>query len=210
MAAPLKPPRKYAVLASGRGSNLLAIMDGVDKGIVPALPSLVLSDNIDAKALGLAKEYGVETLFIDPKLFKGKNKYGAEIIRELNGRGIEMVCLAGFMRILSENVVNAFLGKIINIHPSLLPAFPGLDVQRKALEAGAGESGCTVHFVNAGVDSGPIISQAKVKIEKSDSVESLSRKILKEEHKIYPPALSALIEGRLRVENGKVMEEESR
>lgn len=210
MATPQNHLHKYAVLASGRGSNLLAIMKAVGRGIVPALPSLVISDNQEAKALELAKEYGVETLYIDPKLHKGRKKYGAEIIRELKSRGIEMICLAGFMRILGENVVDAFPNRTINIHPSLLPAFPGLDVQRRALEAGVEESGCTVHFVDAGVDTGPIIRQAKVKIEKTDSVESLSRRILAEEHRIYPLALSALIEGRLFIENGKVIEKNTR
>jgi phosphoribosylglycinamide formyltransferase-1 len=210
MTIPLKPPHKYGVLVSGRGSNLLAIMDAAGEGIVPALPSLVLSDKQDAKALDCAREYGVETLYIDPKLHKGKRAYGAEIIRELRNREIDTICLAGFMRILGENVVDAFPGRIINIHPSLLPAFPGLDVQRKALEAGVEESGCTVHFVETGVDSGPIIIQAKVKIEKSDSVESLSQRILKEEHRIYPQALAALLEGRLRIENGKVIEGKNR
>ena len=210
MAIPLNHPHKYAVLASGRGSNLLAIMEAVDNGIVPTLPSLVLSDKRDAKALECAKERGVDTLYINPKLHKGRKAYGAEIIRELRNRSIETICLAGFMRILDENIVNEFPNRIINIHPSLLPAFPGLDVQRRALEAGAEESGCTVHFVDAGVDTGPIIIQAKVKIEKSDSVESLSQRILKEEHRIYPLALSALIESRLRVVDGKVIEEKRR
>jgi len=202
---PPKPLPKYAVLASGRGSNLHSILKAVDNKVVPALPTLVLSDKSDAKALSIAADYGVETLFLDPKNYKGRKSYGDAIVKELFKRDIEYICLAGFMRILGENIVTAFPNRIINIHPSLLPAFPGLEAQRQALDAGVEESGCTVHFVDSGVDTGPIIMQTKVKVSKTDSEQSLSKKILEQEHIIYPKVLSALLEQRITIENGKVI-----
>ncbi|MDH5542389.1 MAG: phosphoribosylglycinamide formyltransferase [Nitrospinota bacterium] len=201
------PPKlipEYAVLASGRGSNLQALLEAVTKNIVPYFPRVVLSDNLDAKALTIAAEHGIETVFLDPKKHKGRIAYGEGIKSELASRGVEYICLAGFMRILGENVVAAFPNRIINIHPSLLPSFPGLEAQRQALDAGVEESGCTVHFVDSGVDTGPIIMQAKVKVNQNDSVQALSERILEQEHLIYPKVISALLEKRITIKNGVV------
>jgi phosphoribosylglycinamide formyltransferase-1 len=140
----------------------------------------------------------VETVFVDPSVHKGRKAFGHRAIEELTARGIDTVCLAGFMRIIDVSLINAFKGRIINIHPSLLPAFPGLDAQKQALLAGAKETGCTVHFVDEGVDTGPIIRQAKVTIEPDDTVESLSMKILAHEHRIYPEVVQALMEDKIK------------
>jgi len=199
------PLHKYAVLASGRGSNLKAILEAADKGIVPYKPSLVLTDNAQAGALDYARRHGVETCFIDPKVHRGRSAMGRRIIEELKKRGIDTICLAGFMRIVHESVVNEFRWRTINIHPALLPAFPGLEAQRQALEAGVKESGCTVHFVDEGVDTGPVIMQAKVPVLDDDTVESLSARILREEHRIYPVVIRALLEDRIKIVDGKAV-----
>ncbi len=188
---------KYAVLVSGRGSNLEAIINSVKKGIVPSMPSMVLTDNSSAKALEFAKKAGIETCFVDPKLHKGKKRMGDEIVRLLKAKGIDTICLAGFMRIIGKNVVEAFPRRIINIHPSLLPMFPGLEAQRQALDAGAAVSGCTVHFVDEGIDTGTIIEQSRVDVLKNDTVETLSARILEREHAVYPRVLASLLNGSL-------------
>lgn len=198
-------PLRYSVWASGRGSNLKALLDAHDQGRLSRAPSLALTDNASAPAMEHARARGVETLFIDPALHKGRKAFGAKAVEELRKRGIEAICLAGFMRIVDAGIIRAFPNRIINIHPSLLPLFPGLDVQKRAIEAGAKESGCTVHFVDEGVDTGPIIMQASVPVLPGDTAETLSARILKEEHRIYPIVVQALIDGRIREESGRVV-----
>lgn len=193
----MKSKHKYAVFVSGRGSNLNAMFDAVRDGRLSYKPDLVLTDNPSATALEYARENGVETCWVDPAVNKGRRAFAEAAIKELKARGIDTICLAGFMRIVDKALVDAFPGRIINIHPALLPAFPGLDAQRQALEAGVAESGCTVHFVDEGVDTGAVIMQARVPVEKGDTVETLSNRILEQEHRIYPEAVQALMDDRI-------------
>lgn len=195
----------YAVLASGRGSNFKAILKAVDDGSLPHLPAVLLVDNAVAPAMDIAKSYGIETLFINPKEYKGKKKFGVKIVAEMKKRDVDTLVLAGFMRIIAGNVVKAFQGRIINIHPSLLPAFTGLDAQKQALDAGVKEAGCTVHFVDEGIDTGAVIAQAKVSVERGDTAESLSARILKQEHKIYPQTLALILNDKVKLVNGKAL-----
>ncbi|MZG53317.1 MAG: phosphoribosylglycinamide formyltransferase [Nitrospinae bacterium] len=197
---------KLAVLVSGRGSNLQAIIDSIEKNNLAAEISLVLSNVKDAYALERGKKHGLEVVFLDPKVFPGKADYEQQMIDLLQSKSVDLVCLAGFMRILGEKFIEAFSGKIINIHPSLLPAFPGLNVQKKALEHGAKFSGCTVHFVNEEVDGGPIIKQAVVPIHDEDSIDSLSERILEQEHIIYPEAIRLIIEDKIKVSGRRVLQ----
>jgi phosphoribosylglycinamide formyltransferase-1 len=197
---------RIGVLASGRGSNLKAIIDAIDRGDLDVELAVVISDVADAAALEIAREAGIDALYIDPEKKKARMTEAAErrIIDELTSRGVELVALAGFMRILSPRLVGAFKMRIMNIHPSLLPSFPGLRVQKKALEYGVKFSGCTVHFVDEGVDTGPIVIQAAVPVEDDDTVETLSARILKEEHRIYAEAIRRFAEGRLKIDGRKV------
>ena len=197
---------KLAVLVSGRGSNLQAIIDSIEKNNLAAEISLVLSNVKDAYALERGKKHGLEVVFLDPKVFPDKADYEQQMIDLLQSKSVDLVCLAGFMRILGEKFIEAFSGKIINIHPSLLPAFPGLNVQKKALEHGAKFSGCTVHFVNEEVDGGPIIKQAVVPIHDGDSIDSLSERILEQEHIIYPEAIRLIIEDKIKVSGRRVLQ----
>lgn len=201
---------RVAVLASGRGSNLQALLDAEKRGELPhAHIALVVSDNPDAPALQRAQAAGVEAVFVDPAPFKKKRaEYDTEILKVLRSRQIEFLVLAGFMRILSDVLLNAYPGKIINIHPALLPAFPGLHAQRQALEHGVKVSGCTVHFVDAGVDTGPIILQAVVPVMNDDTEDILSARILQYEHRIFPKALDIISRGLVRVEGRRVFIEE--
>ena len=196
---------RFAVFVSGRGSNLKAILHAYDSSLLPQKPSLVLTDTQTAPALDYAREYGIQTCFVDPKFHKGRKKYGAQIIEELKNRGIDTICLAGFMRIIHKEVINEFRWRIVNIHPSLLPAFPGLEAQRQALDAGVKESGCTVHFVDEGVDSGQIIMQSVVAVKKDDTQDTLSSRILEQEHRIYPIVIKALLEDRIKRIDGKAV-----
>ncbi len=188
---------KLAVLVSGRGSNLQAIIDSIEKNYLNAEISLVMSNVKDAYALERATKHGLECVFLDPKAFSNRNDYEQKMIDLLQSKSIELVCLAGFMRILGKKFIEAFPGKIINIHPSLLPAFPGLNVQKRALEHGAKYSGCTVHIVNEEVDGGPIILQSVVPIKDEDDTQSLSERILEQEHIIYPEAIKLIIENKI-------------
>ena len=188
---------KLAVLVSGRGSNLQAIIDSIEKNNLAAEISLILSNVPDAYGLQRGKKHGLESVFLNPKKFFSRNDYEKKMIELLQTKSVDLVCLAGFMRILGKKFIEAFSGKIINIHPSLLPAFPGLNVQEKALEYGAKFSGCTVHFVNEKVDNGAIILQAIVPILDEDDVQSLSDRILEQEHIIYPEAIRLIIEDNL-------------
>jgi phosphoribosylglycinamide formyltransferase-1 len=197
---------RIGVLASGRGSNLQAIIDAIERRDLDVELAVVISDVADARALEIARRAGVDAVYIDPEKKKARMTQAAEqkIIDELKSRDVGLIALAGFMRILSPNFVSTFRLRILNIHPSLLPSFPGLKVQQKALEYGVKFSGCTVHFVDEGVDTGPIIIQAAVPILDDDTEKSLSARILKEEHRIYPEAIRLFAEGRLVVEGRRV------
>ena len=196
---------KLAVLVSGRGSNLQAIIDSIEKNNMAAEISLILSNVPDAYALQRGKKHGLESVFLNPKNFSSRDDYEKQMIELLQTKSIDLVCLAGFMRILGKKFIEAFSGKIINIHPSLLPAFPGLNVQKKALEHGAKFSGCTVHFVNEEVDGGAIILQAIVPILDEDDVKSLSDRILEQEHIIYPEAIRLIIDDNLEFSGRRVI-----
>jgi phosphoribosylglycinamide formyltransferase-1 len=200
---------KMGVLASGRGTNLQAIIDAIENGEVDAHITLVLSDQPDAPALDRANKHGIESMWLDPKQFSGKMEYDRAVAGKLKEKGVDLVCLAGYMRILSPEFIRTFEGKIINIHPSLLPAFPGLNVQQKAIDYGVKFSGCTVHFVNEEVDAGPIILQAVVPVHESDDAGSLAERILVQEHLIYPRAIQLIAENHLRIDNRKVSTKES-
>jgi phosphoribosylglycinamide formyltransferase 1 len=196
---------KLAVLVSGRGSNLQAIIDSIEKNNLAAEISLILSNVPDAYALQRGKKHGLESVFLNPKNFPSRDDYEKQMIELLQTKSIDLVCLAGFMRILGKKFIEAFSGKIINIHPSLLPAFPGLNVQEKALGHGVKFTGCTVHFVNEEVDGGAIILQAIVPILDEDDVQSLSDRILDQEHIIYPEAIRLIIEDNLKFSGRRVI-----
>jgi phosphoribosylglycinamide formyltransferase 1 len=196
---------KLAVLVSGRGSNLQAIIDSIKKNNLEAEIALVISDVKDAFALERAQKHCLDGLFLDPKSYSDQNSYEQKIIEQVKSKSVDLVCLAGFMRVLSKHFIEAFPGRIINIHPSLLPAFPGLDVQKRALEHGVRFSGCTVHYVNEEVDGGAIISQAVVPIFDDDNEVSLSERILEKEHIIYPEAIRMIIEDRLTLTGRRVL-----
>ena len=197
---------KLAVLASGRGSNLQAIIDNIEKGALSAEIAVVVSDQPDAYALERAKKHDIPAVHVSAKGYKGKrDEYDTLLVKKLRNRNVDLVCLAGFMRIISPVLIKAFPNRILNIHPSLLPSFPGLHVQKKAIDHGVKFSGCTVHFVDEDMDTGPIIIQAVVPILDSDTEDSLSERILKQEHKIYSRAIQLFAEGRLKVEGRRVL-----
>jgi phosphoribosylglycinamide formyltransferase-1 len=199
--------KKIAVLCSGRGTNLEAIIKNKETGLLQAEIAVVLSDNPDAPALAIARKHGVKALFQDP----GPKKtwlipeVEEKWVQTLKDHKVDLVCLAGFMRIIKKPLLDAFAGRILNIHPALLPAFPGLEVQKKALEYGVKFSGCTVHFVDDSVDGGPIIAQAVVPVLDGDTPETLSDRILKEEHRIYTEAINLVLSGRFRIEGCRVL-----
>lgn len=190
---PLPRPARLAVLASGRGSNLAALLDAFPEGDPVGAVVLVLSDKQRAGALRRAAERGVDARFVP---FPDRASFEREALALLEQAGIDLVCLAGFMKILSPEFVARYRGRLLNIHPSLLPAFRGLDAQRQAIEAGARVSGCTVHFVDDGVDTGQVVAQAQVPVLPGDDVASLAARILVEEHRVYPEAVRAVLLGR--------------
>jgi len=190
---------KIGVLVSGRGSNLQAIMDAIEAGQVSATIRIVISDNKDAYALERAQKYGLKTLFLDPKESKTREDYDRRIVEHLQKEDVELVVLAGFMRILTPYFINTFKFRIMNIHPALLPSFPGLHSQKQAVDYGVKVSGATVHFVDEGCDTGPIILQVAVKVEDEDTSETLATRILEQEHKIYPQAIQLYATGRLEI-----------
>jgi phosphoribosylglycinamide formyltransferase-1 len=191
-------------MASGRGTNLQAIIDATQSGFIPGKITLVISDNPDAFALIRAQKAKIPTLVLDFKSFTGKKAYEDELLKVLKKENPSIICLAGYMRIVGKAIISQFYYRILNIHPSLLPAFPGLDAQKQALEYGVKVSGCTVHFVDEGMDSGPIILQAPVLIKDNDTVESLSQSILEKEHEIYCQAIKMLLEDKLMVQGRTV------
>jgi phosphoribosylglycinamide formyltransferase 1 len=196
---------RVGVLASGRGSNLQALLHASARPDYPAEVVVVISERERAAALDRARADGVEALFVNPKDFGDRESFDLALVRELTARRVGLVCHAGFMRILSVPYVRAFAGRAMNIHPSLLPAFPGLHAQRQALEHGAKVAGATVHFVDEGVDTGPIVLQASVPVQPDDTEESLSARILAEEHRLYPEAVRLFAEGRLEVVGRRVI-----
>jgi phosphoribosylglycinamide formyltransferase 1 len=196
---------KIGILISGRGSNMTAIIEAVQSGRIPkAEVGVVISDKTRAEGLEKAKARGIETVVITRKQ-RSREEHDAEIIAELRRRGVELVCLAGYMRLLSRDFIRAFPDKIINIHPSLLPAFPGLDAQRQAIEYGVKISGCTVHFVDDKLDHGAIILQKAVEVAETDTAESLAAKILENEHTLYIEALKKIVQGNYEIEGRRVM-----
>ena len=193
------------VLVSGSGTNLQAIIDAIETKRLDAKVEVVLSNKADAQGLVRAQDRGIPTAVLDHKQFPSREAYDQAVVDILRARGVELVVLAGFMRLLSPVFVKAYSNRIMNIHPALLPSFPGLHVQKKALEHGVRFSGCTVHFVNEECDEGPIIIQAVVPVFPDDSEESLAARILNQEHRIYPRAIQLYAEGRLRVEGRRVL-----
>jgi phosphoribosylglycinamide formyltransferase-1 len=195
---------KIGVLVSGRGSNLQAIIDAIEAKKIKAEIAVVISNIPGVMALERAKKYGIKAVVIDISEHSDKSSYEKQVIKALEDNNAGLVCLAGYMKLLSPELVHHFRGKIMNIHPALLPAFPGLHVQKKALEYGVKYSGCTVHFVDEGCDTGPIILQAVVPVLDSDTEETLSARILEQEHKIYPEAIRLFSEGKLEIEGRRV------
>lgn len=198
-------PLRIAVLASGRGSNLKAIIDAIEAGRLEACLPIVISDRPDAQALERARKHGAEAVFIDPRGYPDRESFDRAMLARLAEHRIELVCLAGFMRILAPAFIRAYPGRIMNIHPALLPAFPGLHAQRRALEHRVKVSGATVHFVDEGVDTGPIILQAAVPVHEDDTEETLAARILEQEHQIYPKAIQLFAEGRLVLRGRQVV-----
>ena len=195
---------KLAVLVSGRGSNLQAIIDSIDREELDAHLSIVISNTKDAMALKRAEKHGIKTIFIDPSTYLNSKEYDKALVLKLKEFSIDLICLAGYMRILGKEVIQTFEKKIINIHPSLLPAFPGLNAQKQAINHGVKFSGCTVHFVDSGVDSGPIILQTVVPVYDNDDEKSLSKRILEQEHYLYPKAIKMIQEKKIRL-NGRTV-----
>ncbi|HBT47426.1 MAG TPA: phosphoribosylglycinamide formyltransferase [Peptococcaceae bacterium] len=192
------------VLASGRGSNLEAILRAWEAGELPVELKMVISDKKEARALRIAAEHGVPAEFLDPKAFPDRVSYDLALAARLKAAGVELVVLAGYMRILSQAFLEQFPLQVINIHPALLPAFPGLGAQKQAWEYGVKITGCTVHFVDAGVDTGPIIAQAAVAVEDDDTPETLAERILEQEHRLLPEVIRWIAQGRVRVRGRRV------
>ena len=205
MRRPPDAPLGLGVLASGRGSNLQAILDATVAPGFPARVAVVVSDHEGAQALGRARARGVPAVWLNPKDFGDRAAYDVALAGVLEAHGVGLVCLAGFMRILGPAFVRAWAGRILNVHPALLPAFPGLAAQRQALAYGVRLAGATVHFVDEGVDTGPIVLQASVPVHPDDTEESLSARILVEEHRLYPEAIRLFAERRLAIVGRRVL-----
>ncbi len=197
--------RQLGVLISGRGSNLQAMIEAIAAGTLDARIALVLSNKADAYGLDRARAAGIETLVLSHKAFPSREAFDLAMVEALRARQVDLVCLAGFMRLLSPAFIAAFAGRILNIHPALLPSFPGLDAQRQALEHGVKITGATVHFVDADLDAGPIVMQASVPVRDGDTEETLSSRILAEEHRIYPAAIQFVLDGTWRLEGRRVV-----
>jgi len=197
--------RSLGILLSGRGSNFEALAESVAAGRIPDAEIVIaLSNREDARGIEKARAFGIEARVISSKGLE-REAYDKLVIAALQEERVDLVCLAGYMRLLSPQFVAAFSNRILNIHPSLLPAFPGLEAQRQALEHGAKFSGCTVHFVDENLDAGPIVLQACVPIEDNDTPETLAERILREEHRIYTEAVRIVLEERFRIENRRVL-----
>ena len=201
--------KNLGILISGRGSNMESILKAIKKKKIPINPAVVISNKPNAKGLQIAKKMGIQTEVIDSSKYKGKRQqFDKEVIATLQKYKITpsngLVCLAGFMRIISPHFIKKYKNRILNIHPALLPSFPGLDAQKQAIEFGAKFSGCTVHFVDEGVDTGPIILQEIVKVSVKDTEKTLSKKILVEEHKAYPKAVELFAKNKISINGRKV------
>ena len=195
---------RLAVLISGRGSNLQAITEAIRDGALRATIALVISNRADAPGLARAREAGIEAAHLSAQPYANREDYDRALVRELRARNVDLVCLAGFMRLVGAPMLEAFPNRILNIHPSLLPSFPGLDAQRQALEHGVKITGATVHFVTGELDGGPIILQTAVPVHVDDTVETLSARVLVEEHRIYPKAISLIVSGAYQIDGRRV------
>jgi phosphoribosylglycinamide formyltransferase-1 len=192
--------RRIGVLISGRGSNLQALIDAIADGSLNAQIAIVISNKADAAGLDRARAVGIDTLVLDHRAFASRDDYDAAIAQELRSRGVSIVCLAGFMRLIGPRLLDEFPQAILNIHPSLLPAFPGVDAQRQALDHGTKITGATVHLVTGELDGGPIVVQAAVPVRDDDTVDLLSARILIEEHRLYPEAARIILNGGWRLD----------
>lgn len=201
----IKAKTRLGVLISGSGTNLQAIIDRSEQGSLHAEVVCVISNKADAFGLERARKHGIAAIHLDHKSFSGRSEYDAALVKTLQDLNVDLVVLAGFMRIVTPVLLDAFPNRVMNIHPALLPSFPGLDAQKQALEYGAKLSGCTVHFVDAGTDTGPIILQSAVPVLEGDTVATLSERIHQEEHKLYPTAIQFFADGRLKVEGRRVI-----
>ena len=198
-------PLRIGVLASGRGSNLQAIIDAIEAGKLDCRLAVVVSDRGDARALERARKHGTEAVFLDPKGYPDREAFDRAVLAVLAEHRVELVCLAGYMRVLTPAFVRALPGRIMNIHPALLPAFPGLHAQRQAFQHGVKISGATVHFVDEGVDTGPIICQVAVPVREDDTEETLAARTLEQEHQLYPRAIRLFAEERLSIVGRRVL-----
>jgi phosphoribosylglycinamide formyltransferase 1 len=197
--------KRVAVLISGRGSNMVALIEAAKDHDFPAEVVCVVSNKADAPGLALAASHGIATRVIAHKNFPAREAHEAALDAALEAEKPDIVCLAGYMRIMTAGFIEKWRGRMINIHPSLLPAFPGLNTHERALESGIAEHGCTVHFVTLGVDEGPVIAQACVPVLPGDTPESLSSRVLAAEHELYPAALRLVAEGAVRMESGRAV-----
>jgi phosphoribosylglycinamide formyltransferase 1 len=200
-----RSPRRLGVLISGRGSNLQSIIDAITAGRFEAEIAVVISNRADAPGLVRAREAGLEAVFLDPGVAADRAAYDAAVASVLRNYRVDLVCLAGYMRLVGAPLLDAFPGRMLNIHPSLLPAFPGLNAQRQALEHGVRVSGATVHLVTSELDGGPIVLQAAVPVLDQDTVETLSARILVEEHRIYPEAIRLILDGEWAVDGRRLV-----
>ena len=198
--------RNIGILISGRGSNMQAIIDAIASGNLDAKISVVISNRPNAKGLERAKKASIETLYINHKDYESREAFDRAVVLELKRRNVSLVCLAGFMRLLSAEFVDAFPNRILNIHPSLLPSFTGIDGQKQALDYGVKVTGATVHIVTSELDAGPIVLQTVVSVDSNDTPETLASRILAEEHKIYPRAVGIVLDERWRIENRRFIE----
>ena len=202
--------KRAAVLISGRGSNMAALLAAAADPAYPVSVALVLSNRADAAGLARAAAAGVPTAVVESRAFRGdREAFERAVEAELARRGVELVALAGFMRVLTPGFVSRWEGRLVNVHPSLLPAFPGLDTHARALAAGVRLHGCTVHLVSAGVDEGPILAQAAVPVLDTDTADTLAARVLEQEHALYPAALAWLASGKVRLENGRARVEDA-
>ena len=201
-------PAAIGVLVSGRGSNLQALIDAIAEGRLRARIAVVISNKAGAAGLSRAAAAGIETLVLDHRDAASRDEYDRRLAHELTARGVRLVCLAGFMRLVGAPLLDAFPNAILNVHPSLLPAFPGVDAQRQALAHGVKVSGATVHLVSRDLDAGPIILQAAVPVREDDSVETLSARILEEEHRLYPLAVQIVLDGTWTLEGRRCIVQE--
>ncbi len=200
---------EIAVLVSGSGSNLQAIIDASERGEIPCRVGIVVSNRADAYGLVRARNHGIPTEVVDHRAFESREAFDARLVEVVRSSGAHLVCLAGFMRVVTPVFLRAFPHRILNIHPALLPSFPGTHGPRQALQYGVRFSGCTVHFLDEGVDTGPIIVQAVVPVYEDDTEETLAARILREEHRIYPMAIRLFLEGRLALSGRRVFTKET-